>query len=217
MTATADRRERERAARREAIVDAGERVLARRGLGCTKMEDVAAEAELSKGALYLYFQNKDALCAAVAERLIGRFIGRVRPELAHTTTGLEAVRRGLETMVGFYGEHPHAVRMLASWLALGLSSDVLASPSFQAYRARVGEVMGLMIEHLDRGKDDGSIRPDVAVVPTALSIWGSLLGVCLITLDPSDLRSRVPLPLDVDSLRPLFVDHAVRAIASEAP
>jgi AcrR family transcriptional regulator len=64
--AVAARRERERIARREAILDAAQELVAMQGYHGMRMDSVAEAAELSKGTLYLYFENKDALCAAVA-------------------------------------------------------------------------------------------------------------------------------------------------------
>ena len=64
--AVAARRERERTARREAILDAAEELVVSDGYHGLRMDAVAEAVELSKGTLYLYFANKDALCAAVA-------------------------------------------------------------------------------------------------------------------------------------------------------
>src|SRR5436189_6421735 len=51
-------------ARRESIVDAARRAFYRRGTHSTTMAEVAAEAGLTPGALYRYFQNKDVLIEA---------------------------------------------------------------------------------------------------------------------------------------------------------
>ena len=72
--AVAARRERERTARREAILDAAQELIAEEGYYGMRMDSVAEAVELSKGTLYLYFENKDALCAAVATRLLDALI-----------------------------------------------------------------------------------------------------------------------------------------------
>ncbi len=56
---TLSRRERERAAHRREIINAAVRVFARRGFGAATLDEVAQEAEFSKGALYLYFTGKE--------------------------------------------------------------------------------------------------------------------------------------------------------------
>jgi AcrR family transcriptional regulator len=54
-------------ARREAILAAARRVFARSGLAATRTGDIAAEAGVSQGLLYHYFQTKDALFTEVVE------------------------------------------------------------------------------------------------------------------------------------------------------
>ncbi len=50
------------------ILDAAERVFARGGFHAATMQDVAAEAGMSPGNLYRYFNSKDAIIAGMAER-----------------------------------------------------------------------------------------------------------------------------------------------------
>lgn len=47
--------------RTQGILDAARRVISRRGLSGTTMEQVAEEAGISKATIYLYFKNKEAL------------------------------------------------------------------------------------------------------------------------------------------------------------
>ncbi|MEO8207558.1 MAG: TetR/AcrR family transcriptional regulator, partial [Chloroflexota bacterium] len=52
------------------ILDAASRVFAKLGFGPARMDDVASESGLSKGALYLYFKGKDQLIDALVIRMI---------------------------------------------------------------------------------------------------------------------------------------------------
>ncbi|MGB5702538.1 MAG: helix-turn-helix domain-containing protein, partial [Polyangiales bacterium] len=90
--AVAARRERERTARREAILDATQDLIASEGYHGLRMDAVADAVELSKGTLYLYFENKDALCAAVATRLIDAFLPFLQGSLDDAKSGLDAIR-----------------------------------------------------------------------------------------------------------------------------
>ena len=55
-------------ARREAILNAALKVFAQTGFAEAKMDQVAAAADLSKAALYLYFPSKDALLQSLLQR-----------------------------------------------------------------------------------------------------------------------------------------------------
>lgn len=63
--------EEHRAARREQILLAASRCVAREGFHKTTMADVIAEAGLSAGAVYGYFKGKNDIIRAIAERSIG--------------------------------------------------------------------------------------------------------------------------------------------------
>ncbi len=60
---TGERRDRERQQRRQGILNAARGLFWERGFAGTTMPDVAHEAELAPGTLYLYFPSKDSLYA----------------------------------------------------------------------------------------------------------------------------------------------------------
>ena len=65
-----ERKERERERRRQQIIVAAKRVFSEKGFNKATMEDIAKEAELSPGTLYLYFKNKDELFASLSLRVL---------------------------------------------------------------------------------------------------------------------------------------------------
>ncbi|MFZ1987336.1 MAG: TetR/AcrR family transcriptional regulator [Desulfatitalea sp.] len=56
---------------------AAKRVFSLKGFGRATMEDIANEAELSPGTLYLYFKSKDDLCASLSLRVLEYFVIRM--------------------------------------------------------------------------------------------------------------------------------------------
>ncbi len=55
--------------KKKAILDAAKKIIAEKGFRAMTMDQVAKEANVAKGTLYIYFKNKDSLCAAVNARL----------------------------------------------------------------------------------------------------------------------------------------------------
>ena len=211
--AVAARRERERTARREAILDAAQELIAAQGYHGMRMDSVAEAVELSKGTLYLYFENKDALCAAVATRLLDTLIPFVESAVENTPTGLDAVRQLLQKYSDFTQENPHHFRFALAWLSEGERMDD-STEAFQIYRGRVGHMLSLVITSLQRGQADGSIRADIDPLPQALQLWTSLLGVVLVGLNKEAMAQRIPLPVDFEQLVPLHLDAMIRALSS---
>jgi AcrR family transcriptional regulator len=212
--AVAARRKRERRARREAIVDAAQELIAIEGYHGLRMDAVADAAELSKGTLYLYFENKDALCAAVATRLIDGLIPVAERALEEATTGLDAVVGLLRGYYEFTRGHPHHFRFALAWLNEGERMDD-SSEAFQVYRSRVGRMLSLVTASLERGQRDGSIRGDIDPLPQALQLWASFMGVVLIGLNKETMAQRIPADVDLDELLALHLAAVTRAIQSK--
>lgn len=79
-----ERQLRERERRRQQIIAASKRVFVSKGIKAT-IKDIAEEAELSPGTLYIYFKNKDELYASLSIRL-----------LKHLNLRLQRVKEGRE-------------------------------------------------------------------------------------------------------------------------
>ena len=67
--------------RRHAILDAAERLLLRAPERIANMAEVAAEAGLAKGTIYLYFPSKEELLLALHERNIDSFFSALMTQL----------------------------------------------------------------------------------------------------------------------------------------
>jgi AcrR family transcriptional regulator len=65
-----ERKEREKGRRRQQIMVAAKRVFSQKSFNKATMEDIAKEAELSPGTLYLYFKNKEELFASLSLRIL---------------------------------------------------------------------------------------------------------------------------------------------------
>jgi len=85
------RKKREKERRRQQIMVAAKRVFAEKGFTRTTIEDIAREAELSPGTLYLYFKNKDELYASLSLRIL-KYL-QIRLEDLHVTKGLSPEQR----------------------------------------------------------------------------------------------------------------------------
>lgn len=66
-----------RESRREQILVAAWKCFSRNGFHSTSMADVIREANLSAGAVYLYFRSKDEIIVAVATQVFGGIQGRL--------------------------------------------------------------------------------------------------------------------------------------------
>jgi TetR/AcrR family transcriptional regulator, transcriptional repressor of aconitase len=71
--------EEQRQARRDQILAAAWRCFARNGIHATSMEEIIREADLSAGAVYLYYKGKDELIHAAIETYMSELRGLLLP------------------------------------------------------------------------------------------------------------------------------------------
>jgi AcrR family transcriptional regulator len=108
-----ERRTRQRAANRGAIIEAARRVATREGAGALSLRAVAAEAGYAPASVYEYFRNRAELVLALAAEDLGHMVRSLR-ESGGTQAG--AARAMLESLRGS-GALPAAVATLESGTA----------------------------------------------------------------------------------------------------
>ncbi|MGD8860395.1 MAG: TetR/AcrR family transcriptional regulator [Myxococcales bacterium] len=214
----AERREREREERRVHILDAAERIFFDMGPVQATMEDVAREAELSKGTLYLYFKSKDELYLAIAERGLQHLVARLDALSAEPPerSGFELLKRFSRDNREFGRKHPEHLKTMLGWMASGFHADP-GAPGFAEYRALVAELMGRVVALVERGKSDGSIRPELDSLEVVMHMWGGSLGVWMLYFNRDALAQRVPMKYDFERLVPSFSERLLQAIDNRRP
>jgi len=109
----------EQAARRDAILDAAQRLILSKGYERLTIQDILEDLRISKGALYHYFDSKPAVVEALTERLVDdseRALARIaeEPELSAT----ERLQRFFAEIVRWKSQRQNLmVAMLPVWYA----------------------------------------------------------------------------------------------------
>lgn len=86
------RRERERQARYDAILDAAEQVFSEKGYDRTSMDDIARTASLSRALLYVYFKDKAAIQRGIMLRAGQSLVARFEQARDTEQDGLAQIR-----------------------------------------------------------------------------------------------------------------------------
>ena len=77
---TSQRKDREKEARREQILRAAAKLFSEKGFEAATMAQIARQAELAPGTLYLYFKSKDELYFALLEPQLQAHLQRRPPD-----------------------------------------------------------------------------------------------------------------------------------------
>ncbi len=104
------RREQQNEISRAHILDAAERAFAEKGLGAT-IKEIAEAAEFSVGAVYLFFEGKDELLAAVYERHTDAFLQAMREAADAAGSAPARLHRIFDAQFGYFRTHPNFYKL----------------------------------------------------------------------------------------------------------
>ena len=177
MSYITERRQEERDRRRAEIVDAAEALYAEVGWDAVTMDQVARRARLSRALVYVYFRDKTDLLFALVERSLDTLRARFEAARAGKARGIDQVEAIGRAYVAFSRELPHYFDACARYQAHA-PGDGLIQPNEAACIHAGHRAHETMVEALNRGVADGSIRPDIGdPYVTALSLWAVSYGV----------------------------------------
>ena len=172
------------AATRAALVDAGRRLFGERGFADTSLDDVVADAGVTKGALYHHFRGKEDLFAAVYEEVQREVSDQVVTEFLRPDAW-EALHVGCDLWIDAHLD-PAVQR-----IAMRDARAVLGWETVRAVETKFGAVplRGVLRRAVRQG-----VVQSVPLRPLALLIMGSLTEACFYVVgadDPPAAREEV--------------------------
>lgn len=172
-----ERKEREKEMRSEAIIDAAERVFFNKGFEHATMNDVAAEAELSKGALYLYFHSKNELCMSILHRSLQTLTNKFKTlKVDDNISGLDKVSKIAEIFITFSKEHPDHYNSLLSFREHRENCPASGKVLQETIKEN-NKINNIINEIIKSGQKDGTIKANIDAKKLTLAIWGNFTGI----------------------------------------
>ena len=155
---TQKRRERERHARREQIVEAAKEVFGEKGFMAATAEEIARRAEVAVGTLYLYFKSKEEMYVSLLFEGLDLF----RQELERIQ-GLplrpdEKLRAFWDFLYTFYARYPAYYRIVSFLHTAGLR-EAVSRDLLEEVKRRTGRNFSLAARLVRQGMMAGIFRP----------------------------------------------------------
>jgi len=154
----AERRKREKAARRREIISCARDIILRQGVERVTMEEIAQKAELSKATLYLYFSNKESIFNEICEESAQRFL-EYMGQLSQT--GIEAIRYLWQGYIKLFGDGD---KMLVVFQIRNFLSNWLPTEPRQKGKAKspyIGAILETIHAIIEQCKIDGLFDPNL--------------------------------------------------------
>ena len=180
--------------RSDQILDAAQRAFARLGFSHARMDDVAAESGLSKGALYLYFKSKDQLIEALAGRMASFETRRLREISAGPGTASVRLLRFAQA----YTDELIRLGPLAAMFPEVYARAMRHATVGHVFRRYLAEFRAELAGLISAGIEAGEFRP-VDAEATALALTGLLEGLGLLwTIDREGVPIQILGPMGVE-------------------
>ncbi len=146
-------------ARRNQILDAAWAVFARQGYHGSTVQDIAAEAGISAGAIYRYFPGKEAVLKAIVDRNTQRYSELVREVREGVRSPADALRAIGETM---FLQLQDPVVDTHIRLDVELRGEALRNEALrEAFRQQLSFWRTAMAEMLRQAQEAGLVRADM--------------------------------------------------------
>ncbi|MCP4447584.1 MAG: TetR/AcrR family transcriptional regulator [Myxococcales bacterium] len=190
MTTAHERKQQERQARRRRIQRAARTVFAEKGYGKTSIEQIAREASLSVGAIYLYFRSKEDLYVSLLEETLELFDSEMTQIRNRTDLKVDDKLRNTWTfLTQWAGADIEATRVLRL-----VSQPNIRKQLSDEVAESVGKGIAQIRMHLSAMLREGASL-DVVVSESAADttvdlFWALFLGV----LQTNDARLNLDLP-----------------------
>jgi AcrR family transcriptional regulator len=202
MATVAPARTLERAQRREQLLDAADRVICRSGPGVS-MDEIAAEAGITKPILYRHFGDKDGLFEALAQRYVDQLMGELDAGPSPGDARARLAAR-IDAYLGYVERNPERYRFL-----LGAAEQPATSRIVAEFRERhVNECAARAEKSLRRAGLDAEIAE-----PWAHAVSGMVRSAGIWWLDTRSL----PRNLLVEYLTALLWDGFAALRQDEQP
>lgn len=138
-----------RAVREQQMLDAAVQIFSVNGYHETSMDAIAAEAQISKPMLYLYYGSKEELFAACLDRELARFVDEVRSQINFKQSPKDLLRNAVLAFLNYIDTNR------ASWMVLYSQAT-----SSQAFAHTVREGRERIIDLVGRLLRTGTRNPE---------------------------------------------------------
>jgi TetR/AcrR family transcriptional regulator, fatty acid metabolism regulator protein len=150
------------------IIEAAIRVFARNGYYNSRVSDIAREAGIASGTIYLYFRTKEEILVTLFRDTMAAFVAHLRREIADETDPVAKIRRLVALHFTVLEQNPALAEVVQVELRQGQKFFRGASAhEVSAYFELIGSV-------LEDGMASGRFRADVPVKIATKVLFGAM-------------------------------------------
>src|SRR5438105_3918261 len=159
--------------KRARILDAAIRIFAKKGFFAARVAEIAGEAGVADGTIYLYFKNKDDLLINLFEAHMDELLGGLRRALVGVEPGPEKLRACLDHLLLFARKNPELMEVFT--VELRQSTKFMKEYSNPKFKEYLDLIAGIVAE----GQAHRRFRPNVSPHVAARALYGAMDEILL--------------------------------------
>jgi AcrR family transcriptional regulator len=160
--------------RKAQILNAAESIFTKKGFYEARMDDIAEETGLSKGAVYLYFKSKNDLIIAILDRIFQNEFKQLENLGQEEPSASKAIWKLTDTIANDIVRLLRLIPIIYGFLALAFRNKYVQ----RALKQYIDRYLNILIPMIQRGIDSGEFRQvdprEVAIAAGAI-IEGTIL------------------------------------------
>lgn len=154
--------------KRERILQAAAVVFAKKGFYNSRIAEIAKQANVADGTIYLYFKNKDDILISLFEDEMTLVIKSIKNELSKTADTEAKLRKFIEKHLSLIDENREVAEVLQ--IELRQSHKFMKKYSGTKFR----DYLNIISDIISEGQKNGKIRQDIIPGITKRVIFGAL-------------------------------------------
>jgi TetR/AcrR family fatty acid metabolism transcriptional regulator len=150
------------------IIQAAAKVFAEKGFYNSRVSEIAKEANVADGTIYLYFKNKDDILISLFEEEFGRIVENIRKELTREINALDKIHRFAFAHLSIVSDTPHLAEVLG--VEVRQSGKFMKEYINRPFMEYLNLIRSIFVE----GQESGLIRKDLTPGVMKRALFGAL-------------------------------------------
>lgn len=150
------------------IIDAATKVFAGKGFYNAKVADIAREADVADGTIYLYFKNKDDILFSIFENSMDVFINTANQKLADVNAPTEKLKRFILLHLELVEQNPYTAQVLQ--IELRQSSKFMKEYDVKKFR----DYLSIITNIIEQGQQAGVFDPNLDLHIVSRALFGAV-------------------------------------------
>lgn len=150
------------------IIDAATKIFAKKGFFQAKVSEIAKEAKVADGTIYLYFENKDSILISLFEEQMKRVLDNMREEISKETDSVKKIEKFALTHLKLIEQNKDVAEIIQ--VELRQSSKFMKEYKNEKF----AEYLNLIGDIIQEGQKEGLFKNDIIPGIAKRAFFGAL-------------------------------------------